>query len=91
MASIKASWTLGFSLSPCYRIKALNVDAFRNKQNTPRNFSQPNVVIALKKNSNPSQKPYMAIAQKKNLKKRKTLFHSFTYLREGKRGLKFVM
>jgi hypothetical protein len=41
------------------------VDAFRNKQNTPRNFDQPNVVIAFEKNSNPSQKPYMGIAKKK--------------------------
>jgi hypothetical protein len=64
MASIRASWTLGFSSSPCYRIKVSN--AFRNKQNTPRNFNQPNVVIAFEKNCNPSLKPYMGIAKKKN-------------------------
>jgi hypothetical protein len=45
------------------------VHAFRNKQNTPINFNQPNVVIEFEKNSNPSQKPYMGIAKKKLDKK----------------------
>jgi hypothetical protein len=64
-------------LSPCYIIEASNVDAFRTKQNIPRNLNQPNVDIAFEEYSNPSQKPYMGIAKKKNLTKKTPLsfFH----------------
>jgi len=60
------------------------VDAFRNKQNTPRNFNQPNVVIAFEKNSNLSQKPYMGIAKKKLDKKPPlSFFHICERMKEG--------
>jgi hypothetical protein len=45
-------------------MKASNANAFKNKQNTPRNLNQPNTCITCEKNSNPSQKPYMGIAKK---------------------------
>jgi len=87
MASIRASCTSGFSPSPCYRIKASNVDAFRNKQNTPRNFNQANVVIAFEKNSNSSQKPYMGITNEKALTKTKKPSFLLSHMWEKERGV----
>jgi hypothetical protein len=52
-------------MSICCTIKASNVDVFKNKQNIPNFFDQPNVNITCEKNFYPSQKPYMGTTKKR--------------------------